>query len=693
MNTRFINPYIFAPLADAAPRDIAPGHLPTVRYPASSVSERPQRFSGQIKVTWTLQTPLLLPNEEIADFQQWVRRDGSIRIPGSSIKGTVRSVHEALFNGCLRVIDASFVPGYRAATHTHDGWTLAVVVGDEGATSGVPHEFQLCNPESVAWMEATDLRRAWPRDSPPPTTGDVVRTYGDVRGVSLGRQEYETVSTIELVRPAEDGYQGLLDANDEVFLLTDTGARQPTKRNGSPGRYFMAVGMLTEDTAVLNHDTERGREVWTRFLQAHAGANDRRRLEKPPPGEPTRENWRGQRVFDKVTWKGQLLGRRALHTGFLFPRDIVWVKTEEGMVTDLKLSQIWRTAGRGRVLDRIKGFEPCVDNDRLCPSCATFGAADTSGDGRGRGAQDSYAGHVNLSGATSEPGIRLRTVELAPLSTPRPGNAMFYLDLPSRLSRDRPMHDMPGHWGGSQDRTANARIRGRKFYWHSNPDAQAQQWSTLNQRAAIPRYQATHEQRQGRMSRLARLVPAGTSFTSTVTVDALPEPYVVALLAALAPQRLASLSTKTPERIAVHLGGGRPFGLGSVTVSIDPQLLPVSVRYTNEEVGRERHWDQDPTDRDLETLTELAGESFRFNAAAMMRILDLGALGSDSHLVTYPPGTAWSRFGNQGFRESYHFFMATNGEQLKGRSRDWHRLPEVTHSDVTLPLVEKRRRG
>src|ERR1700733_6147709 len=93
----FINPYTFVPLPAAIARSAPSGHH----------CAGPVHVSGAMTVEWTLQTPLLLPQAHPAV------RAGQVVVPGSSVKGALRSLHETLMGGCLRVVDEEFVPVYR----------------------------------------------------------------------------------------------------------------------------------------------------------------------------------------------------------------------------------------------------------------------------------------------------------------------------------------------------------------------------------------------------------------------------------------------------------------------------------------------------------------------------------------------------------------------------------------------------
>ncbi|MGH3193900.1 MAG: hypothetical protein ACRDOL_42915 [Streptosporangiaceae bacterium] len=76
----FVNPYTFVPLPAVIGREHPGGH--------HCAGER--NVSGAMTVQWSLQTPALLPQAHLPV------RAGRVIVPGSSVKGAVRSVHETL---------------------------------------------------------------------------------------------------------------------------------------------------------------------------------------------------------------------------------------------------------------------------------------------------------------------------------------------------------------------------------------------------------------------------------------------------------------------------------------------------------------------------------------------------------------------------------------------------------------------
>lgn len=686
---RFVNPYSFVPLPrpETSTKGRATGHAGRHDEPV---------YSGSIGVTWTLRTPLLIPAN--GRDEGWLTGN-RVRVPGSSIAGAVRSLHETMFNGCFRVVDDTYRPGYREAAKTDTSLTLAVVTK---APHGVPTEVRLCT--DVVWVDCRDLLARWPRQAALPTTGDVLKFRGAIEDdEGLARAVMVEVDGVEVVRRGTEATAPTdadAQAGARVLMVSSTSARKPRLRNGQPAHAYWAAGKLTRELVPI--DPEQDGAMLAAFRAAVADTDDRRRLEGKKD-----DSWRDHTSHEVVEWwdargqRRQPVGRRALATGHLFVGDPVWVRRDEKTrrVTTMKLATIWRRPGGDKTVgDRLPDhLKPCIPDHsatNLCLSCATFGAADTSGTTRHE--QVSYAGHVRFGAARGTASGNILTIDLAPLGAPRPGSGMFYLRRyepnPSLRLSERDDH-IAAHWG-SPDEGGKQDIAGRKFYWHSDPKAQAKVLGETLGRPVPPRYTATRKQTTAKMSRPTELVPAGTVLRSTIVVDQLDAIGVHALLAAIDPARILSAVPGGAARdIATHLGGGKPLGLGSTSVEITSiDLRPLSSRYgAADEPGPDWANAQIP----FQLITDRVGR-FLGNLTALAHLLDRNALGPDAALVSYPPGSTWDDYQHPdqaratAFAESFKFFGAANGEHLARSLRPWAPLP-IPGQNPTLPIVTKER--
>ncbi len=645
-NESFVNPYTFVPFPAAISRTRPAGHH----------ALGPQRLSGAFQVRWEFMSPLQAP--------EGATPGGRLRLPGASVKGAVRSLHETLAGGCLRVFDREFVPSYRdSATVPPPVWRLAVVA--DTTDDGQPRTVRVC--DTVVWVRAERLHEAW---SP--------RELATGRRVAFDRHEWtEHLGRLELdddVTITRDG--------DWVVLLSEPGARPPMRkskdgRSKVPGTYFAACGRLTSAEPV-----EVDEQAWRTFRRAVAGA---REVQARRRGE--RDGQQPDTAADVEYPKGKLIGRRKKATGWFDVGDVLWVRTADNppgvqgqpRVDGLRLAVIWRHVGSGAMGERVPPhLHACDDPTSLCPSCRLFGAADTDArelDAMSR--QRAYAGHVRFGDAVSPAPLRLQQIMRAPMGAPRAGAGQVYLryDDPSPATRktDPPTRE----WGAVPDRAAPRQLRGRKYYWHADPTAQSP-----------PRHEARDHQITGKLATERLLAPPGTVLVQRVTFDNLSRAELGGLLATFEPQRVLLADGPGRRQLRLYLGGGKPLGLGSCQASVEElRVWTADSRY-----GGAPAVAPDP-DGYIGEFRDATPPEVRATWPALTAVLADDSV--DPKLVSYPPGAFWDeRAANlKDFDEPFEFFKVTAGNYLKNGSRPMCPLPEPTDADLTLPIIPKTGRG
>lgn len=677
----FVNPYSFVPLPGTVMRRNPWWHTGPEEDPTDGTL-----YSGILDVAWTLLSPLLIPDGDYGN--QMVLPDGRVRLSGSSVKGAVRALHEAMFNGCLRVFDSKFLPGYRMPAQSPDDveakeWTLGLVTKSQ---DGIPTEFQLGG--SVEWVKASSLADAL---QSLPTTGDLLEIEGTVeRNVQKAPDHHRDQIIAKRARriSAQREVSQELTAGEahlagRVVLITDPTLRESKKNNEKIVRpAWWASSELTQERVEVNRDDDCDREMLQRFRQASDGAKDRRILmgeEKSGEGGA----WRRETQFQDVRQSGRPLGHRARQSGLLFPGDVVWVKIRRDpdrvRCEEILLAQIWRRPGRHPAGERVPvDLLPCIGHDNLCLSCATFGSADDTGEETGRGSNAGYAGHVRFSSVTSIGPVEIEEITRAAMSSPRPGSGMFYIDRPEPTNDPSTPGDVASRWGSKDD--IKSPIKGRKFYWHSDPDAQSLHWKNEGATAARPRYVAADGQPMTAPARIAK-PGANAVLRGMITFDRLPRYAVEALLAAIDPRRLPDRTRQeVGSMLATHLGGGRPLGLGSATASVTGRITTVTGRYND---GMPVHVGDD---MGMEALKQIllrvgvVGSTWK----RLLRLLDWDGLGAQQHLVAYPPGGDWVKFGTKEFAQSYRFFQRNNGLQVARERRPYTPLLDAATPSQVL---------
>ena len=377
-------------------------------------------------------------------------------------------------------------------------------------------------------------------------------------------------------------------------------------------------------------------------------------------------------------------------TRHLWRDDVIWVRTEDegtGAVTaeEVRLSVIWRHPGwhspgngqtdangqaaGGRVPPDLLA---CRDPNALCPACRLFGSADAQARGRGdRAEQRAYAGHVRFGAAHSPGLVELKRIWRAPMGAPRPGAGQFYLAYadPSPAGRDqKPTRE----WGSEPDLALPRRLRGRKFYWHASPERQKP-----------PRHEARAHQLDGNLTAERWIAAAGTMLTQQVSFDNLRPAELGGLIAAFEPSRV--LPT-TGGPLQLHLGGGKPLGLGSCTAAISGlRAWSAASRYAGAP--------ETPADTDawVDAFRQSCSSEVTAGWPALAAVLT--ERGADAPYIWYPPGACW---GDQSrdektFDEPFAFFTASSGMFLAGSAdRKLVPLPDPRDKDQSLPIVPKQ---
>ncbi|GGL05094.1 TIGR03986 family type III CRISPR-associated RAMP protein [Mangrovihabitans endophyticus] len=660
---QFINPYTFVPF---------PGRDAVLDRGEPAGHDRPVADGWHGTIEWEFEcvSPLLVrwPTAEARTYDVPHRpgADGSRRpvLPGSSVHGAMRALHEILAGGCLRVFDPQFSPSYRDPMREggFDRWRLARV--EQVDNDGRPTQVRLSEPTTrvkgklafSAFIDAAAL-------PPNLTSGDRLTISLPEASDVMYRPEYKQVTS---VRRDADG--------DWVVLLTDGGTRYrkaeqsngPRPQERVPTAYFIAAGRLGSRTIEVTD------AAWAAYRTAALGSDDYRRAnqqlrqslraaeEEPRDGAEQAHPGARELAFADypavrpipVEHENARGGSRHPVYPFLHPGQVVWARVENETVVELKASWFWRHSGEGTSADRVPpGLLPCREPDALCPSCRMFGSAEALEPGTeqaGPAAQFSYRGHVRVQDAIAAEDARIEQVRLAPMGAPRPGAGQFYLRTGGPGGKGRPQmageHERPlREWGSGADDGQARMFRGRKMYWRTTDTPPRQ------------RFKARSHHSEELVSSV-KVFTAGSRFAVRLTVENLTAAQVGALVCTLDPARLfhrarAKDSTvaaqsrpegldAADETFVVPLGGGKPFGFGScATRAIRLHRLDPAARYRHGDDGH-RLLGDDETDALVDAF--VGGdhpEWLRRQWSVASRALRLGHV--DGSLVWYPPGADW----------------------------------------------------
>ena len=359
------------------------------------------------------------------------------------------------------------------------------------------------------------------------------------------------------------------------------------------------------------------------------------RRSRPPPADPA-----VLQPTALVTFNRRQIGYRRVVTGRLWQGDVIWARTrridgEQVTVEEVSLSAIWRHPGwpegesdGWRTLTqasgpRERGYRatcwPAVTRIR-CARRAESLAAPISRAGTRMTGLSSAPTQAMPASVTVLRGAGRAGADLARAAGgPRPGAGQFYLDYGDR--RPAGENRQPTReWGSDPDVPHPRRLRGRKFYWHATPDTQNP-----------PRHIARKHQREGNLATQQWIAPAGTTITQRITFDNLPPDDLGGLLAAFEPGRIL-LADGGP--LSLHLGSGKPLGLGSCTAAISElRVWDAASRYGS---GAKIQPDKD-------TYIEAFRQSCISEVTATWEALAavLTARNREAPYVWYPPGVSW----------------------------------------------------
>ncbi len=599
--------------------------------------------------------------------------------------GAFRSVHEAINNSCLRIVDGEYRAVHRTTMSTsvmedlrygprkaNDGSLRLAIIQTVDDDTGLPLSVRVCS--DVIWVSADLFSKL-------PVTGQRVeldpeafRTQVWIPGrespTDAGRKLYSGTGPVTEVDSGSRGW---------VVLVTDTSAR----RKGKGDDTWFACGLEAPKEAP---ECTVGADVRACFARAIEGTRDGQ------AGGP----FEGALVpVSSPDDEGTVIGYRLSARGAPPAGTPVWVKVDEteSQIVEIRLAVAWRRVSSTRLSERFRGWEPCAglaaegqsEHLPLCPTCRIFGSAADAPVRNRPSRQLSYRGHVRIDdaialGVRAEDGKLTRgAVDLSevswrpPLGSPRPTAGQFYLEnmdvaVPTDLSS--PL----AYWDSEADRKTR-RIRGRKFYWRTLPAVPSSQRGRLHRSEMRgdppPRFTptATVPTPPPTLIKQVRLVAPGAVFKTRVSFENLTPAELGSLISCLAPQYFFS---ENKADAVTSVGGGRPFGWGTVRTAITHlHVASAEARYTN------RPTELPPTVKEAvsDFLAVMSEKSWWPDTRAeLQRTLRLGAV---ADLDVWYPAPRGTERGSEEYDHAYAYFGMTNGTWVKTRAGLKNSVPLV----------------
>ena len=546
----FINPYTFVPLPDKVKRNKPHGHARAVEG----------GLTGYLDVEFAFRSPLMMPVDWNTPGETTVtgtRIEERVTVPGSSVRGAVRSLFEVISSSCLSILDPDYRPAHRASLEMRPDKRLAVV--DEVDSDG--KVISVLPTNRVVWIRAKAL---WKLFGGVAGLRSGVRISFDESAIyerSFGGNKGKPVKR-EQLKP--EGELTLKKGGDWVVHVADAG----TKGDHPADHIYVAVGKLETTPIRLGEKTwEDYRELCRYSVDVTGGG-----LAPKAPAWDARE-WPEVLVKHRSKdGKETAIGKRRKSDGALAPGDSVWITTGseggERVVTGLTMSSSWRELGKGPIRDRLpdESLLPCRNPDELCPACATFGFIEARAEGqrRDQAEHNAYASHLRFGAFETDAPVPLRLVLPPPTRSPRPSAGAFYLEHLKVEGENREagvaeFGKPASRWGGRLDSPRMRRIAGRKFYWHGQEPEDTTPTPRQVRRNHYPAEGANNCREVRRW--ITEKPPVLRGRIHFENIDAR---QLGLLMLALEPLELAKRAGITVNgELATHLGGGKGLGFGT----------------------------------------------------------------------------------------------------------------------------------
>lgn len=656
----FINPYNFMPFGDKK----------------GTAKKRSELLSGYIQYSLLTKTPLFIPNtstdqafpSKVTDHKSYdffsytdrsEKNDGNPQmpvIPGSEIRGMLRSNYEMLTDSCMSVFSDDvtlskrtnhcFLPGL-LKKRCENGKEFYDLYEAEDCIWRITGENNITDENS--WCCAfSNERKCYIQDAF--SEGEKVkfkyvkRTKKDKYGneISAGKAlANEVAKEVELCETdsIDSQYDSIKIKEGYIIKGVDSPGGRNQKHNC---HIFILKSLCKKDVDLSILET-----VLAEYEKHEKKNEDNNRQDN----EQNNGNGSGKKEYSE--YRGRLAAFKELKIGSSgdSTRDVYFpvYYSKVGDTFYLSPACITREVSQHKLSQLVKGFNPCDDRTKLCPACQLFGmlrtGSSTSSDKKSNPgiAVTSRIRFSDLKYTSGPEGEKMidagacyeEVVTLPPLLSPKINNIEFYVKRPAKDA---------GFWTYDYYVNGNGRIikntaemNGRKFYWHQ-----------LNMK--LP-----EKIEPTKLNVSIRPLKANVQFTGKVFFDKISEKELKQLIWLLNAGESGKLDEK---KHGYKLGMAKPLGLGSVALSVEA-IRTRKIQWKNTVVERtigDYTWD-DSMD---ETVFE---KDLR---AGFLTMTNFEPLGNESIEFHYPIGDDNGKPSTNGydwFTQNHGGFDYENGRE------------------------------
>jgi CRISPR-associated protein (TIGR03986 family) len=635
---KFVNPYNFVRLDENLPvrEQISKGDL-----------------SGVINCSLKTLTPLAIPDsgskrehDQVAGHYvfDFFKTNEAYTIPGSEIRGMIRSVFEAATNSCLSVINTNILsarhpfprkPGLLKKTNT--GWEL------------LQANRYMLNTKRRGLEDAAGQRAGRYYQIKGKRSGQWYIDIG-TKKCSTGQLAYFRPTSYKLkTRTLVDMVPGILDI-----------------QTSNPGQYKEGYLILWEDIHGKHHNS-----VFEEIPQSSVSCGNideavqdlKLLMAMYKDGEYQDKNTKARMDYVGVAYSVKE------GVGEITP---VWYETvaDSSGATNVYLSPacISRTVFRNRLEDLLGEHRPCstLGKNGICPACRLFGMVGVSSGAHSYGSLVRFSDAV-IDGESNNASSGKKV--LKPLSSPKISSAEFYTELQNDDAKiwnyDYATTSYDDATGTPERILEKAKPNGRKFYHHN---------LAVNENESI--YLNDNETNQNASMELIR---ENVKFSFDVYFDQISEDQLNQLLWVL-----TLGDNKADSRKCHKLGHGKPLGLGSAKITANSlKLREINIsgagklEYSQKDICEseiiKKHIEDAGIDRNSKSLKDL------------MVITDTQPASVNGAQIAYPIGDDGGNSNNS--QASHQWFIGNRqgGEGATGMK--WiikQTLPRLDKRDIRL---------
>ena len=516
-NAAFINPYNFVSV-----------NLKNKSYDSEkrkNAEENGGKLSGVLTCRVTARTPLAVPdtaevhlmglNMKHKGYHFMRTPDGKPMIPGSSLRGVIRSAYETVTDSCFITSDETKSITYR----TKDAFKAGLLYKNKSG------DFQLFDAERYIFAVDSTVPVRIKRDGTPIYNYKAFKKDGvlHVKETDLAKYAY---GQHVCFRPGNDGYTTQRGHHVGKYIVSI--GKGTVKLRGMLDGYI-CIGEPFLNKKHFESVFYKKKEV---LLKASPGG-------KNPLDKAVRDLQEIIKIYNDETVNinarggGKFYQNRnylSIENDTYLP---VWYTINEvNNSVYLSVASIGRSAYKKTMGDMLGSHSRCTSRENACPACRLFGMV---GD-------KSLGTRVRISDAVMEKAVprcnEKQFVHLKELAGPKISYLPFYLRN-TAASKESWSYD-----------SSTVTLAGRKYYWHNTKVNAYLEENSRNQK--------------GERNSSMELMGTGSSFRFEVYYNGLTETELDQLIWTL------TLGENTEKGVFCHkIGHGKPIGLGSVKITVE----------------------------------------------------------------------------------------------------------------------------